>query len=635
MRSSSTSSNFTDIINIEARTQRLDVDNREIGATSSLSKRELFDFDLRADRKRNQTSVNGEASPVADIFRAEKNIIDLYVLLLRFSSLVSETIPCHRDYRAFPQSKKDYLRKKFLIALGELEKLKPAVRQRINELNGKHTHQVNGWSYNHQNDLLDKPPFNKKTLIGNVVTKVVRPVAGESVYQGSTTQQYSYVRPVQQQFSRVPNEETLSRHSIFGPNGLNGQWQPPRTNEGVKYPSIIDLTPVEIPRRNVLSMINLVASVFEIFLVLDSFIGQSLCRNRLVESVKDELSVKSELSSSEPERSSLEPILTMHDDNQMHRDEEPCSLISFEATETPKPPTVIRQPSPPPVLAEVQDLIPATPPQLSVPAEVQDLVPATPPQLSEAEHKVDISSPDGLVCPESPLQLHISTTLMENFMKMAKSNTDKNLETCGVLAGSLVSPDSLKVIGFDISMYNSDGPIISALQKNRKFYVTALIIPKQESTSDSDVSLHLVSIYSTELICSLAGISYSFSCLPFYVPQNLALCIADLNMKGYYLHHILTHPTQSCFMSSIDVHTHYSYQIMLPEAVAIVMAPRDSSRTHGIFRLTTPGGMSVIRQCQKRGFHPHDPPTDGGPIYKACTDVYMNPNLKLDIIDLR
>jgi STAM-binding protein len=34
---------------------------------------------------------------------------------------------------------------------------------------------------------------------------------------------------------------------------------------------------------------------------------------------------------------------------------------------------------------------------------------------------------------------------MENFMKMAKSNTDKNLETCGVLAGSLVSPDSIKV----------------------------------------------------------------------------------------------------------------------------------------------------------------------------------------------
>lgn len=59
------------------------------------------------------------------------------------------------------------------------------------------------------------------------------------------------------------------------------------------------------------------------------------------------------------------------------------------------------------------------------------------------------------------------------------------------------------------------------------------------------------------------------------------------------------------------------------------------NRTHGIFRLTTPGGMSVIRKCQQRGFHSHDQPPDGGPIYKTCTDVYMDPKLKFDIIDLR
>ena len=75
-------------------------------------------------------------------------------------------------------------------------------------------------------------------------------------------------------------------------------------------------------------------------------------------------------------------------------------------------------------------------------------------------------------------------------MKMAKRNTDKNLETCGVLAGSLVSLDSLKVGVSDISTYNPHGSIISALQKNRKFYVTALIIPKQESTSDSVWQFH-------------------------------------------------------------------------------------------------------------------------------------------------
>lgn len=58
-------------------------------------------------------------------------------------------------------------------------------------------------------------------------------------------------------------------------------------------------------------------------------------------------------------------------------------------------------------------------------------------------------------------------------------------------------------------------------------------------------------------------------------------------------------------------------------------------RKHGIFRLTTPGGMSVIRQCQQRGFHPHNPPPDRGFIYNTCTDVYMNPSVKFDVIDLR
>jgi proteasome lid subunit RPN8/RPN11 len=39
---------------------------------------------------------------------------------------------------------------------------------------------------------------------------------------------------------------------------------------------------------------------------------------------------------------------------------------------------------------------------------------------------------------------------------------------------------------------------------------------------------------------------------------------------------IHSHPTQSCFMSSLDLHTHSAYQVMLPEAVAIVCAPTSS-----------------------------------------------------------
>ena len=88
-------------------------------------------------------------------------------------------------------------------------------------------------------------------------------------------------------------------------------------------------------------------------------------------------------------------------------------------------------------------------------------------------------------------------------------------------------------------------------------------------------------------------------------------------------------------MSSVDVHTHYSYQIMLPEAIAIVMAPTDTSRKHGIFHLTDPTGVNLIRNCQERGFHPHEEPLDGTPIYEHCSHVYMNTNLKHDVIDLR
>ncbi|RWV97612.1 hypothetical protein GW17_00039589 [Ensete ventricosum] len=62
-------------------------------------------------------------------------------------------------------------------------------------------------------------------------------------------------------------------------------------------------------------------------------------------------------------------------------------------------------------------------------------------------------------------------------------------------------------------------------------------------------------------------ISMVYKC---YVVVGLAYYISCLNLQ--------THPTQSCFMSSIDLHTQYAYQILLPEAIAIVMAPKDGSR---------------------------------------------------------
>ncbi|OVA09833.1 JAB/MPN domain [Macleaya cordata] len=175
--------------------------------------------------------------------------------------------------------------------------------------------------------------------------------------------------------------------------------------------------------------------------------------------------------------------------------------------------------------------------------------------------------------------IHISARLMEDFLELASDNTKKDLETCGVLAAFL---------------------------KDRIFYVTTLIIPKQESTSNSCQAINEEEIYAIQDEHSLFPLGW-----------------------------IHTHPSQTCFMSSIDLHTQFSYQVMLPEAVAVVMAPTDSSRSYGIFRLSVPGGIDVLRECDERGFHSHQEPSDGSPIYEDCSNVYINPNLRFEIFDLR
>ncbi|CAK9180040.1 unnamed protein product [Ilex paraguariensis] len=175
--------------------------------------------------------------------------------------------------------------------------------------------------------------------------------------------------------------------------------------------------------------------------------------------------------------------------------------------------------------------------------------------------------------------VHISAQLMEDFLELSRDNTNKDLETCGVLGAFL---------------------------KEGIFYVTTLIIPKQESTSNSCQALNEEEIFAIQNEQSLFPVGW-----------------------------IHTHPSQSCFMSSIDVHTQYSYQMMVPEAVAIVMAPTDKSRKHGIFRLSDPVGMNILKECQERGFHTHEETVDGSSIYEQCSNVYVNPYVRLEICDLR
>lgn len=177
--------------------------------------------------------------------------------------------------------------------------------------------------------------------------------------------------------------------------------------------------------------------------------------------------------------------------------------------------------------------------------------------------------------------VHVSAALMNEFLRYAIANTHRGIETCGILAGVL-SPD------------------------DARFTVTTLIVPKQEGTTDTVQALAEEEIFEAQ------------------------------DSRGLYpLGWIHTHPTQTCFLSSIDVHTQCGYQTMLDEAVAIVMAPRDARNKVGIFRLSTPGGLSLVQKCGLRGFHAHPPTETGQEVYELSNHVYLNPRVNFEVVDLR
>uniref|UniRef100_A0A0G4G5G1 MPN domain-containing protein n=1 Tax=Chromera velia CCMP2878 TaxID=1169474 RepID=A0A0G4G5G1_9ALVE len=146
--------------------------------------------------------------------------------------------------------------------------------------------------------------------------------------------------------------------------------------------------------------------------------------------------------------------------------------------------------------------------------------------------------------------------LLKTFETLAAHNTRTlDVETCGILAG-------------EIFYDGQDG-------KGRELRITHLIIPKQHATANS---------------CT-------------------AECEEDLLMyqlgKGLVtVGWIHTHPSQECFMSSIDLHNQLGYQTLLKEAIAIVVAPTDPRCRCAAFQLS-PYGMGYLRNCPRVGFHEH------------------------------
>ncbi|NXH11063.1 STALP protease, partial [Bucco capensis] len=162
--------------------------------------------------------------------------------------------------------------------------------------------------------------------------------------------------------------------------------------------------------------------------------------------------------------------------------------------------------------------------------------------------------------------------LCHKFLLLAEANTVRGIETCGILCGKLT---------------------------HNQFTITHVIVPKQSAGPD---------------YCDMENVEELFGIQDQY----------DLLTLGW----IHTHPTQTAFLSSVDLHTHCSYQLMLPEAIAIVCSPKHNDT--GIFRLTN-AGMVEVSACRKKGFHPH---TKDPRLFNPCTHV-VGKDIKIIVLDLR
>jgi len=164
--------------------------------------------------------------------------------------------------------------------------------------------------------------------------------------------------------------------------------------------------------------------------------------------------------------------------------------------------------------------------------------------------------------------------LVAIFSQVAASNTEHNIETCGILSGT-TNNDVLKI--------------------------THLLIPTQSGSANS---------------CSAEReedmVSYQ-TC-------------RDLITLGW----IHTHPSQTAFLSSVDLHTQLAYQLLMPEAIAIVYSP--TYEETGFYHLTTHDGLNYLKKCHQTGFHPHQMEP---PLFETTKHTKIDRDTNITLVDLR
>jgi STAM-binding protein len=171
----------------------------------------------------------------------------------------------------------------------------------------------------------------------------------------------------------------------------------------------------------------------------------------------------------------------------------------------------------------------------------------------------------------------VPTNVVPDFLRLAAANTARDVETCAILAGKLregrfhvthvrISCHDCFSISRHLSFEFASSSIHAHIQA---------ILPKQNGTANTVVTASEEELINLQIEC-VAPVSAAqlFSNQSIHVqPRTTASLwcafLSDFRNDLVTLGWIHTHPSQDCFLSSVDLHTQFSYQIMIPESVAI------------------------------------------------------------------
>ena len=170
-------------------------------------------------------------------------------------------------------------------------------------------------------------------------------------------------------------------------------------------------------------------------------------------------------------------------------------------------------------------------------------------------------------------QVVVPMLAIGKFLSLAQPNTDCKIETCGFLAGKYT---------------------------HGQFSVSHILVPKQHGFRDNCVT------YGEEEI------------LHFNEQKETMI-----------LGWIHTHPTQTQFLSSLDLHTQYSFEAQFSASLAVVCSPQNNDV--GFYCLTD-YGRDVLRGCKEKGFHKHPEDDD---LYRSNPQHLVMGDHDVDIVDLR